>query len=326
MDAVGLPALFSQSNPYLAQMGEQEWQQGQAKAQQALQTAQGQEQRAQAMQPLEEAHKRATTGYNQALSAQMNENMAAQPPAADRMKLAMSEYRKKMSDSQAAEEDTKMQRRLHYAEMAAKNNGVLPLEYLSTLPEDERGHFANPKAVATTQRLAKAWYDSHPKTIENRAKQAADLERARIMAEPGMIRANKAGAGGGEASLKTNFEQEINRLNRLAAAEQDEGKKAALQAEADRVELMMHRKIREQALVRKEGDFDLGAKGVPTVPTREPTPTPRAGSTTPAKAKEIDVEALSPEQKKAAAAIREQFRAKKISQEQAIQQIEALSK
>ena len=199
MDAAGLQNLFSQGNPFLAQMGEQAWNQDQQKAQQALLAAQGQEQRAQAMQPLEMAHKQATTGYNQALTQQLTDKKAGELPANEKMTLAMSEYRKKMSDAQAAEEDTKMQRRMQYAEMATKNGGVLPLEYLNQLDASERGHFANPKAVATTQQLAKAWYDTHPKTIEAKRKQEADLERARIMAGPGYAR---AASGGGKATGK----------------------------------------------------------------------------------------------------------------------------
>jgi hypothetical protein len=47
--------------------------------------------------------------------------------------------------------------------------------------------------------LAKAWYDTHPKTIEAKRKQEADLERARIMAGPGYAR---AASGGGKATGK----------------------------------------------------------------------------------------------------------------------------
>lgn len=216
MDAAGLQNLFSQGNPFLAQMGEQAWNQDQQKAQQALLAAQGQEQRAQAMHPLEMAHKQATTGYNQALTQQLTDKKAGELPANEKMILAMSEYRKKMSDAQAAEEDTKMQRRMQYAEMAAKNGGVLPLEYLNQLDANERGHFANPKAVATTQQLAKAWYDTHPKTIEAKRKQDADLERARIMAGPGYARAAASGGGskgkppGSPSALMTHYTMKAN--------------------------------------------------------------------------------------------------------------------
>jgi len=207
MDASGLPALFSQSNPFLAQMGEQSFNLAQQKAQQALQAAQGQEQRAQAMQPLEEAHKQALTRQGNANAAIVEDNRAAQLPAADRMKQAMADYRKKMNDNQAAEEDSKMQRRLQYAEMAAKNKGVLPLEYMNSLPEEERAFYANPQATQRTQALAKAWYDSHPKTMDARSRQEADYrkatEAARIMAESRVQAAGVTKAGGKQPDSPT---------------------------------------------------------------------------------------------------------------------------
>jgi hypothetical protein len=283
MDAAGLQNLFSQGNPFLAQMGEQAWNQDQQKAQQALLAAQGQEQRAQAMQPLQEAHQRATTGYNQALTQQLTDKKAGELPANERMTLAMSEYRKKMSDAQAAEEDTKMQRRMQYAEMAAKNGGVLPLEYLNQLDASERGHFANPKAVATTQQLAKAWYDTHPKTIENRAKQKAEYDKAidaaRIMAE-NRLAVKKAASGAGTAK-NMSAEQAMTHYNKLAMAESDPDLRAQYQAEADRNELIALRFRQASAQARGEQGLDIPATvagGKPVnKPQTTPSPTPRDG-------------------------------------------------
>ena len=282
MDAAGLQGLFSQGNPFLAQMGEQAWNQDQAKAQQALQAAQGQEQRAQAMQPLQEAHQRATTGYNQALTSQLANKQAGDLPANEKMTLAMSEYRKKMSDAQAAEEDTKMQRRMQYAEMAAKNGGVLPLEYLNQLDASERGHFANPKAVATTQQLAKAWYDTHPKTIENRARQKAEYDKA-IDAARIMAASRAAGRTGGGAGTAKNMsaEQAMTHYNKLAMAESDPELRAQYQAEADRNELIALRFRQASAQARGEQGLDIPATvagGKPVnKPQTTPSPTPRDG-------------------------------------------------
>jgi hypothetical protein len=278
MDAAGLQNLFSQGNPFLAQMGEQAWNQDQAKAQQALLTAQGEEQRKQAMQPLEMAHKQATTGYNQALTSQLANKQAGDLPANERMTLAMSEYRKKMSDAQAAEEDTKMQRRMQYAEMAAKNGGVLPLEYLNQLDASERGHFANPKAVATTQQLAKAWYDTHPKTIEAKRKQESELERARVMAASRAAGRTGGGAGGAK---NMSAEQAMTHYNKLAMAESDSDLRAQYQAEADRNELIALRFRQASAQARGEQGLDIPATvagGKPVnKPQTTPTPTPRDG-------------------------------------------------
>jgi len=329
MDGQSLQSMWESGSPFLAQMGEQSFNLAQQKAQQALQAAQGQEQRAQAMQPLEEAHKQALTRQGNANAASVEDNRAAQLPAADRMKQAMADYRKKMNDNEAAEEDTKMKRRLQYAEMAAKNKGVLPLEYMNSLPEEERVFYANPQATQRTQALAKAWYDSHPKTMESRAKQEAELEKARIAAGPGYARAEatKAAASARTGSASKMSDAQLSNYYEMKAADTDDPDlKAEYQALADRAELKALRKIREGVEVRKEGEFDLSAKGVPTVPRTGPTATPRAGASVTPKPKEVDVETFSPEQKKAAAAIREQFYNKKITEDQAIQQIEALVK
>jgi hypothetical protein len=282
MDAAGLQGLFSQGNPFLAQMGEQAWNQDQAKAQQALLTAQGEEQRKQAMQPLEMAHKQATTGYNQALTQQLTDKKAGELPANEKMTLAMSEYRKKMSAAQAAEEDTKMQRRMQYAEMASKNGGVLPLEYLNQLDEGERGHFANPKAVATTQQLAKAWYDTHPKTIENRTKQESEykkaIDAAKILAASRAAGRSTGGTGGAK---NMSAEQAMTHYNKLAMAESDPELRAQYQAEADRNELIALRFRQASAQARGEQGLDIPATvagGKPVnKPQTTPTPTPRDG-------------------------------------------------
>jgi len=280
MDATGLPALFSQSNPFLAQMGEQSFNLAQQKAQQGLQAAQGQEQRAQAMQPLQEAHSRATTGYNQALTNQLVDKQAGQLPAAERMKQAMVEYRQKMSESQSAEEDAKMQRRMQYAEMAAKNNGVLPLEYMNSLPEDERSFYANPQATQRTQALARAWYDTHPKTLSAKAKQDADYKKAIDAAN--IMAASRAKSGGGAGGPKNmNAEQAMTYYNKLAMAEQDPDLRAQYQAEADRNELIALRFKQASGQVRGEQGLDIPATvaaGTPVnKPKTTPGPTPRDG-------------------------------------------------
>jgi len=321
MDATGLPALFSQSNPFLAQMGVQSFNQDQAKAQQALLAAQGQEQRAQAVQPLEEAHKQALTRQGNANAASVEDSMAAQVPAAERLKQKMLEFHSKGTELERSQREADMYERGQNAAIIKANGGQIPVWLLSKIPQNELQMYQG-KGLDTTMNILKAYHETHPKTMEALAKQANDLERARIAAGPGYARAAN---DGGSKEVKTNFEQEINRLNRMADAEPDEGKKLALQAQADRVELMMHRKLRAVAEARKEGDPDLSDR-IKTVPVKEPTATPRATPTAIPKPKEVDVETFSPEQKKAAAAIREQFRNKKISQEQAIQQIEALSK
>jgi len=271
-----LGQMFGTGNPFRTEMGMQAFQADQAKAQQALLAAQGQEQRAQAMQPLEEAHKQALTRQGNANAAIVEDNRAAQLPVADRMKQAMADYRKKMNDNEAAEEDTKMQRRLQYAEMAAKNKGVLPLEYMNSLPEEERAFYANPQATQRTQALAKAWYDSHPKTMDARVRQATELERARIAAGPGYARAAATGSGtkgkppGSPSALMTHYTMKANEEEEgspewtkyMALANNEWQKLQALKAQA--------------AEAAQTGKLDLPATQAAGAPVVRGTPTPSA--------------------------------------------------
>jgi len=313
MDGQTLQGIFESPNFSLWNPASEAFNLAQQKAQQGLQAAQGQEQRAQAMQPLEQQHKAAVTGYNQALTNQLVDKQAGQLPAADRMKQAMAEYRQKMNESQSAEEDAKMQRRMQYAEMASKNNGVLPLEYMNSLPEDERSFYANPQATQRTQALAKAWYDTHPKTLSAKAKQDADykkaIDAARIMAES---RVQSASAGkGGSGILKT--------IDSKLIALQDDLGNAKTPEEAqyikDQIEYFQSyaaKKARDQALARQAGNPDLAGR-IPTL-SGEPSPNiapPERGGAPKSTPKPLTYK--TPDDVKAA------FKSGKLTKEQAIQ-------
>jgi hypothetical protein len=199
MDGQSLQNMWESGSPFLAQMGEQAWGQDKQKAQQALLAAQGQEQRAQAMQPLEMAHKQVTTGYNQALTQQLTDKKAGELPPDKRLEMAVQEWSGKMSEGQRAQENGKMQQRLQWAEMAKANNGVMPLEYMNSIPQEERKYFATPKDVEQTLKFGNAWYNAQGSVKEARAKEAAALARAKEAAGPGYAR---AASGGGKATGK----------------------------------------------------------------------------------------------------------------------------
>jgi len=282
MDGQSLQNMWESGSPFLAQMGEQAWGQDKQKAQQALLAAQGQEQRAQAMQPLQEAHQRATTGYNQALTQQLTDKKAGELPANKRLEMAMQEWTSKMSDSQRAQEDGKMQQRMQWAEMAKANGGVMPLEYMNSLPQEERRYFATPKDVEQTLKLGTAWYNSHPKTIEAKRKQESEYNKA-IDAAKIMAASRAAGRTGGGAGTAKNMsaEQAMTHYNKLAMAESDPELRAQYQAEADRNELIALRFRQASAQARGEQGLDIPATvagGKPVnKPQTTPTPTPRDG-------------------------------------------------
>jgi hypothetical protein len=185
MDATGLPALFSQGNPFLAQMGEQEWKQGQERKQADLATLVGAEQRAQAMHPLQMENQRATTRLNASTAAMNEDTLQAKPPVADRLAEAIAKSRQGKTDAQLAVEDATMYRRMQHAAMAQANGGVMPLNIMSQLDEEERQYFANPKATAITMKVLKAWHDAHPKVMEAARRDAADLAQIQARPQPG---------------------------------------------------------------------------------------------------------------------------------------------
>jgi len=323
-----LGQMFGTGNPFRTEMGMQAFQADQAKAQQALQAAQGQEQRAQAMQPLEEAHKQALTRQGNANAATVEDSLAAQVPAAERLKQKMLELHSKGTELERSQREADMYERGQNAAIIKANGGQIPVWLLSKIPQNEIQMYQG-KGLDTTMNILKAYHETHPKTMETRARQEAELEKARIAAGPGYARAEatKAAASARTGSASKMSDAQLSNYYEMKAADTDDPDlKAEYQALADRAELKALRKIREGVEVRKEGEFDLSAKGVPTVPRTGPTATPRDGTPATPKPKEVDVETFSPEQKKAAAAIREQFYNKKITQEQAIQQIEALAK
>ena len=201
MEGQTLQSMWESGSPFLAQMGEQSFNQEQAKAQQALLTAQGEEQRKQAMAPLEQAHSRATTGYNAALTNQLADKQAAQPSAADRLKQAMSALHAEGTTLQRSQREADMYQRGQWAAMIKANKGEMPLALLGQIPQEELPMFQG-KGLDTTLSIVKAFHDTHPKTMDARAKEAAALERAKVVAGPGYARAAAtAGRGGGGSKV-----------------------------------------------------------------------------------------------------------------------------
>jgi len=288
MDATGLPALFSQSNPFLAQMGVQSFNQDQAKAQQALLAAQGQEQRAQAMQPLEEAHKQALTRQGNANAASVEDNMAAQVPAAERLKQKMLEFHSKGTELERSQREADMYERGQNAAIIKANGGQIPVWLLSKIPQNELQMYQG-KGLDTTMNILKAYHETHPKTMEARATQANDLERARIMAGPGYARAAAGGTKTGKppgspSALMTHYTMKANEEEEgspewskyMALANNEWQKLQALKAQA--AEAAQTGKIDLPATVQGGTPVVRGSPTPSSMPgTKPPQWTPPAG-------------------------------------------------
>ncbi len=276
-----LSTMFGSGNPWITKMGMDMFDQQQAKGQTDIETARGIEQRAAQMQPLEMEHRRALTRQGNANAATVEDSLAAQAPLADRLKFKMTELHSKTNDIQRAQQDAEMYQMGQWAAMARANKGQLPLELMPNIPESARKILSTPQGINNTLAAFKAYHETHPRTLEQQAKQQADLERARIMSQPGLERARNTPAPKAATIPKMSYSQQSNYYNELARLEKDPIKKAELEAYADRAELMGYREKTAAGQARKEGEPDLQASGIQTIPEKPLAPTPRRGTPAP---------------------------------------------
>lgn len=282
--AVDLAALFSQGNPFLAQQGQQQWEQEQTKSKADLQSVLGQEQRAKEMQPFDIAHKQALTRTGNANAATIEDTLAGQIPASERLKLAMAEKNAKLTGLQREQADQEMYQMGQWAAMVKQNNGKLPLSFLG-IPQDKQQYFTDPKNVDNVIGMVKAFHDTHPKTIEARAKQQAELEKARIMAQSRVeaAGASAAGRGAGKNIIKTIDAKLIALQDELANASTDE-EKQYIKDQINYFQAYASKKAQDAAIVKQAGNPDLSSRipvqsGQPSAPLAPPE---RKGASAPA--------------------------------------------
>jgi len=272
MDGQSLQSMWESGSPFLAQMGEQAWNQDKQKAQQALLAAQGQEQRAQAMQPLEEVHKQALTRQGNANAASVEDNMAAQVPAAERLKQKMLEFHSKGTELERSQREADMYERGKNAAIIKANGGQIPVWLLSKIPQNELQMYQG-KGLDTTMNILKAYHETHPKTMEARAKQANDLERARIAAGPGYARAANAG-GGKQPDSPTKLMSHYTRL--ANEAEEGSAEWVKYMALANNEWQKLQALKAQAAEAGLTGKLDPAATVKAGAPVMRPSPTPSA--------------------------------------------------
>lgn len=270
MDGNTLQKLFSGPNPFLAQMGEQAFNQDQQKGLADMQALQGQEQRAQAMHPLEMLSKQATARLNDS-TARINEDKLASTPAPNvRLEQAMKEFHAKADDLSREQARADITQRLQRAAAIKANKGAIPA-WMQISPEDMK-YYSGP-GLDQTIALGEAFMKYDPKELGKRW----DDERAQALKTTAPGKAVGGGLGGPKA-LKENLQQQLARLNNEVMLARQAGKDtSALQAEADRVELMMLRMERDKAAARTAGDPAMPS----SIPVRDPgppQPTPAVGN------------------------------------------------
>lgn len=272
MDGRTLMEIMQSPNWSLVQPAVDAFNTTQQQNQATLQATLGQEQRAQQRQPLDLEHLAATTAATQANTRVVNNAENSRPPVADRYKEAMTKLHSSLNDTERDEEDKKVTRLGQLAALAKANGGSLPLSFLSKLSPEEVVHFASPKAIDTTLGMAKAWFETHPKTMMEKSKEAAATERARIAAGPGYARA----AAGGSKQPKN--PQELMTFYTMKANSSDDPEERAKWTELANAEWQkIQQKIILDYEARKAGNVDLSKTGsiaTNPAPTLSSIPTP----------------------------------------------------
>ncbi len=284
MDGQTLQQLFSGSNPFLAQMGEKAFNLDQQKRQADLASIMGQEQRAQQMLPLEMEQKRQAARMSGGQADLYADQIASKPPAEDRRKAAMQEMLAKMDETTKAQFKAQVTRNMQIAAMAKANKGALP-PGLQLSPEEMQ--MFDPKNLDAIIQHGKTFLEFDPEEIakRQRASEQMRLEQERQKGRIDLKNTPTAGSGGAKTTdpglAKMNLEQQYGYWNNLAARETDEAKKAQYQAEADRIELVILRKVVNAATANKAGNVDPVATAnnpegnIVARPPANPQPTPR---------------------------------------------------
>lgn len=184
MDGNTLQSLFSQGNPFLAQMGEQAFNLSQMKTQADLSALQQKTSQEQQAFPLEQQVKQAQLDHTKALTRSGNAGAAATEYAnsiALPKEEAIAENLRKLHLSQSKDQQAQfaaqMTQRMQLAAIAKANKGVLPLEIMNQLPPEERVYFKDAQSTALMDLVSNAYHKASPAWQEKRAEEEARLKQ-----------------------------------------------------------------------------------------------------------------------------------------------------
>lgn len=218
MDGQTLQQLFSGSNPFLAQMGEQAFNQAQEKEKASLAALMGQEQRAQAMHPLE-MQARQTTNRLNASTAGLNEySLNSKPDAEQAKKAAMQKMLGEMDDTTRGQFKAQVTRNMQIAAMAKANGGALPPGI--QLSPDEIKMFS-PANLDKIIKHGQTFLEFDPEEIGKRQR-AAEAERlAKIRGQIQMdVKGTPSPGKGGDGPPSTDNQGIIAAMSKLKEARQ----------------------------------------------------------------------------------------------------------
>lgn len=184
MDGNTLQSLFSQGNPFLAQMGEQAFNLSQMKDQADLSALQQKTFQEQQAFPLEQQVKQAQLDHTKALTRSGNAGADA-TEYANSIRLpkeqAIAENLRKLhltqSEDQRKQFAAQMTQRMQLAAIAKANKGILPTEIMLQLPPEERVYFKDAQSTALMDLVSNAYHKASPAWQEKRAEEDASLKR-----------------------------------------------------------------------------------------------------------------------------------------------------
>lgn len=274
MDGQTLQQLFSGSNPFLAQMGEQAFKLDQTKKQADLATTLGMERRANEMQPYDIQVKQsnirqndAAAGYNNSLSAKINDELKvlAGVPMDERITAHVAKMKAGLAEDKLKAADSEMSQLLTAAAAAQANGGTLPLGYTLQNPQHAE-YFKTPQGSEQAMKFAKAYFMNQPaelKAAENDRRDTVRAESvARIGANARIEAASKAAQRQQLKTPKTNVEAAYyyQRLAETADTPEEATQymeKAQAAQKAHEAELVQRAILAAQQ--RMAGGIDMGA-------------------------------------------------------------------
>ena len=195
----------------------------------------------------------------------------------------MQEHRSKLSELQQTSAD-QMFEQVRRAAAMGKATGKVPLEVLSTLPQEWAQRLSTPGGLEHANKLMDAWYNSSPKVMAATSKQASAEEQTRVRAaaalEAARLRAQNAVKSATTTASKFTFEQQSAYYNKLAFEEKDPDLKQKYQQLADQAEVQALRKAIAATTERGAGTVDISklpGQSLPVKPGAQVSPTPRQG-------------------------------------------------
>jgi len=280
--------IFNQGQYSLINPGMDAFKLDQQTKQQQLQDLYSKSLREAQMHPLEmqtkEANIRqsdAAAGYSNTLSAQLKDklNVLQGVPMDQRVAEEVARGKAALSGDRLKMADTEMEEVLGAASMAARNNGVLPLNYTFSNPKYAE-MFKTPEGVSRAAQIAKAYFMTKPKEMYAVSNDERDTARALQVANIAADATKESAATrvGGTVKFPKTPKEAYTRYSMMAEQEQDPQRKQELTLLAQEAWTKVEQELVLKAQAGLGGKLDLPTTASTGKPTNYPMPVPGRNS------------------------------------------------